>query len=63
MSEKVNPHTLLKEVIEPVLENIAGEINSTRGAEGYIAKTGSCKPYLNPEHPVLGARSISIYRD
>lgn len=63
MSKKVNPCTLLKEVVEPVLQKVADEINSTRGAEGFVARTGSCRPYVNPERPVLAARSITIYRD
>lgn len=29
MSDKVNPYTLLREVVGPVHENIADEINST----------------------------------
>lgn len=63
MSEKINPYTLLREIVEPVLENIADGINSTRGTEGYIARTGSRSPYSNPERPILDARSISLYRD
>ena len=62
MSEKVNPYTLLREVVELVLENIADEINSTRGTEGYVARTGSSSPYSNPKRPILDARSISLYR-
>lgn len=63
MSEKVNPYTLLREVVVPVLENIADEINSTKGTEGYVASTGFRSPYSNPKRPVLDARSISLYRD
>lgn len=63
MERQYNPTKILREMVDPIFQRIAREINLRKGSEGYRAKTGNHAPRTDPRRPIVDARSLSIYQD